>query len=126
MIAATDYIKALGDGIRPFVPGTYKVLGTDGFGRSDYRKALRSFFEVDRNHVAVAALKALADDQLLPANTVSEAISKYGIDPEKPNPARVLMNSPSPSFPRKREIQGRPHVALPLDPRLSRGRRPGA
>jgi pyruvate dehydrogenase E1 component len=89
VIAATDYIKALGDGIRPFVTASYKVLGTDGFGRSDYRKALRSFFEVDRSHVAVAALKALADDQLLPAKTVSEAITKYGIDPDKPNPARV-------------------------------------
>jgi pyruvate dehydrogenase E1 component len=89
VIAATDYMKALGDGIRPYVPGSYKVLGTDGFGRSDYRRALRSFFEVDRFHVAVAALKSLADDQLLPAKKVSEAISKYGINPDKPNPARV-------------------------------------
>ena len=89
VIAATDYIKALGDGIRPFVPASYKVLGTDGFGRSDYRKSLRSFFEVDRHHVAVASLKALADDQLLPRKKVSEAIQKYGIDPEKPNPARA-------------------------------------
>ena len=89
VIAATDYIKAIGDGVRPFVPASYKVLGTDGFGRSDYRRALRSFFEVDRFHVAVAALKSLADDQLLPAKRVSEAIAKYGIDPEKPSPARV-------------------------------------
>ena len=89
VIAASDYIKALGDYIRPYVPGTYKVLGTDGFGRSDYRRSLRSFFEVDRFHVAVAALKSLADDQLLPAKRVSEAIAKYGIDPDKPNPARV-------------------------------------
>ena len=89
VIAATDYMKAIGDGIRAYVPATYRVLGTDGFGRSDYRRALRSFFEVDRRHVAVAALKSLADDQLLPAKRVSEAITKYGIDPEKPSPAKV-------------------------------------
>jgi pyruvate dehydrogenase E1 component len=89
VIAATDYMKAIGDGIRPYLPASYRVLGTDGFGRSDYRRALRSFFEVDRFHVAVAALKSLADDQLLPAKRVSEAIAKYDIDPEKPNPARV-------------------------------------
>jgi len=89
VIASTDYMKALGDGIRPYVPARYKVLGTDGFGRSDYRRRLRSFFEVDRYHVAVAALKALADDQLLPGKRVSEAIAKYGIDPEKPNPSKV-------------------------------------
>ncbi len=65
------------------------MLGTDGFGRSDYRRRLRSFFEVDRFHVAIAALKSLADDQLLPAKRVSEAIAKYGVDPEKPNPAKV-------------------------------------
>ena len=87
VIASTDYMKALADGVRPYVPGRYKVLGTDGFGRSDYRRKLRSFFEVDRYHVAVASLKALADDQLLPAERVSEAIKKYGIDPEGPNPA---------------------------------------
>ena len=71
------------------MPARYKVLGTDGFGRSDYRRRLRSFFEVDRYHVAVAALKALADDQLLPTKIVSEAIANYGIDPEKPSPSRV-------------------------------------
>ena len=88
VIAATDYMKAIPDGIRPFVPARFKALGTDGFGRSDYRRRLRSFFEVDRYHVAVAALKALADDQLLPAKRVSEAIQQYGIDPEGPSPAR--------------------------------------
>ena len=56
-------MKAIADGIRPYVAGRYKVLGTDGFGRSDYRRRLRSFFEVDRYHVAVASLKALADEQ---------------------------------------------------------------
>jgi pyruvate dehydrogenase E1 component len=64
------------------------VLGTDGFGRSDTRKRLRKFFEVDRHHIAVAALKALADEQRLPAATVIEALRKYEIDPEKSNPAR--------------------------------------
>jgi pyruvate dehydrogenase E1 component len=88
VIASTDYIKAIPDGIRPYVPARYKALGTDGFGRSDYRRRLRSFFEVDRYHVAVASLKALADDQLLPSRRVTEAIAKYGIDPEGPNPAR--------------------------------------
>ena len=87
VIAATDYMKAIADGIRPFVPARYKALGTDGFGRSDYRRRLRSFFEVDRYHVAVAALKALADDQLLPTKTVAAAIKKYELDPEKPDPA---------------------------------------
>jgi pyruvate dehydrogenase E1 component len=88
VIAATDYLKALADGVRAYVPARYKVLGTDGFGRSDYRRRLRSFFEVDRAHVVVAALKALADERLLPAKKVTEAIVKYGIDPEGPNPAR--------------------------------------
>jgi pyruvate dehydrogenase E1 component len=88
VIASTDYMKAIPDGIRPYVPARYKALGTDGFGRSDYRRRLRSFFEVDRYHVAVASLKALADEQLLPSRRVTEAIAKYGIDPEGPNPAR--------------------------------------
>ena len=88
VIASTDYVKALPDGIRSYVPARYKVLGTDGFGRSDYRRRLRSFFEVDRYHVAVASLKALAEEQLLPNRRVAEAIAKYGIDPEGPNPAR--------------------------------------
>jgi pyruvate dehydrogenase E1 component len=88
-IAATDYIKAFADQIRPSMPRRYRVLGTDGFGRSDYRVRLRSFFEVDRYYVAVAALKSLADEESIPASTVAEAIKKYGIDPEKPNPTTV-------------------------------------
>ncbi len=88
VIASTDYMKAIPDGVRPYVPARFKALGTDGFGRSDYRRRLRAFFEVDRYHVAVASLKALADDQLLPTRRVTEAIAKYGIDPEGPNPAR--------------------------------------
>ncbi len=87
VIASTDYIKAFADQVRAYIPGTYKVLGTDGFGRSDYRKKLREHFEVDRRYVTVAALKALADDNKIPSRTVSEAIRKYEIDPDKPNPA---------------------------------------
>jgi pyruvate dehydrogenase E1 component len=89
VIAATDYMKIFADQIRPFVPGRYAVLGTDGFGRSDTRKALRSFFEVDRHFVALAALKALADEGRVPAARVSEAMRKYAIDPDRPNPART-------------------------------------
>jgi pyruvate dehydrogenase E1 component len=88
VIASTDYMKSLADGVRPYVPAHYKTLGTDGFGRSDYRRRLRSFFEVDRYHVTVASLKALADEQLLPNRRVAEAIAKYGINPDGPNPAR--------------------------------------
>jgi pyruvate dehydrogenase E1 component len=88
-VAATDYMKLFPDQIRPFIPGTYRVLGTDGFGRSDYRQRLRSHFEVDRHFIALATLKALADENKVPSTTVAAAIEKYGIDPEKPNPARA-------------------------------------
>ena len=79
-VAATDYIRTFADQIRPFVPGRYTVLGTDGFGRSDYRVKLRQFFEVDRFHVAVAALKALADEGAIEPSVVQAAIERYGID----------------------------------------------
>ena len=89
VIAATDYIHGFAEQIRAFVPRRYVVLGTDGFGRSDTREKLRQFFEVDRHFVTVAALKALADDgQIAPAK-VAEAIAKYGINPNKPNPLTV-------------------------------------
>ena len=88
-VAATDYMKTYADQIREFVPGHYIVLGTDGFGRSDTRAQLRKFFEVNRYYVAVAALKALADEGKIPAKKVSEAIKKYNIDPEKPEPTSV-------------------------------------
>jgi pyruvate dehydrogenase E1 component len=81
-VAATDYIRAFADGIREFVPGRYTVLGTDGFGRSDYRVRLRRFFEVDRHHVAVAALAALARDGVVGPATVAKAITRYEIDTE--------------------------------------------
>src|SRR5689334_19625633 len=88
-IAASDYMKTFADQIRPFVKRTYRVLGTDGFGRSDFRSKLRSFFEVDRYYVAIAALKALADDGTLAASVVNKAIDKYSIDREKPYPPSV-------------------------------------
>jgi pyruvate dehydrogenase E1 component len=88
IVASTDYMKLFADQIRPFIPKgrNYKVLGTDGFGRSDFRYRLREHFEVDRRFVAVAALKALAEDGAIPMKKVSEAIRKYGIDPDKANP----------------------------------------
>lgn len=89
VVASTDYMKSHADQIRAFVPGNYKVLGTDGFGRSDTREKLRRFFEVDRYYVAVAALKALAEEGAIPPEQVTAAIKKYGIDPEKPNPETV-------------------------------------
>jgi pyruvate dehydrogenase E1 component len=89
VVAATDYLKLHADAIRTFLPARYRVLGTDGFGRSDTRAKLRHFFEVNRYWVAVHALKALADEGALPAAKVSEAMSKYGLDSEKPNPVTV-------------------------------------
>jgi len=86
VIAATDYIRTFAEQIRPFVPRRYVVLGTDGFGRSDTREKLRHFFEVDRNWIAITALKALADEGTIPAAKVAEAMKKYGLDPAKPAP----------------------------------------
>ncbi|TWD45863.1 pyruvate dehydrogenase (acetyl-transferring), homodimeric type [Pseudomonas sp. SJZ131] len=90
VVVATDYMKIFADQIRPFVPKRrFVALGTDGFGQSDTRESLRKFFEVDRHFIAVAALKALADEGTLPREKVAEAIALYGIDPEKQNPAKV-------------------------------------
>lgn len=87
VIASTDYMKLYAEQIRQWVPSKeYKVLGTDGFGRSDSRKKLRNFFEVDRHWVVLAALEALADRGDIEPKVVAEAIAKYGIDPEKRNP----------------------------------------
>jgi pyruvate dehydrogenase E1 component len=88
-IASTDYIRAFPDQIRQWVPNRYRVLGTDGYGRSDSRRALRRFFEVDRHYVAVAALKELADSGEIEPERVAEAIEKYGLDPEAPMPTVV-------------------------------------
>ena len=86
VIAASDYIRAYADGIRNWVPRRYVTLGTDGFGRSDSREKLRHFFEVDRYHVALAAVRALADDGAIDMKVVLEAKKKFGIDPNKPHP----------------------------------------
>ena len=86
VIAASDYMRAFPEQIRPFVPRRYVCLGTDGFGRSDYRVALRKFFEVNRHYVAVAALKSLADEGTIPMSQVEAAIAKYGINGDKPAP----------------------------------------
>lgn len=85
-IAATDYIKQYPEQIRKWAPSNYTVLGTDGFGRSDTRKKLRTHFEVDRYHIVIAALKALADDGNMPAGKITDAIKQYDIDADKPNP----------------------------------------
>jgi pyruvate dehydrogenase E1 component len=89
VVASSDYVREFADQIRELVPRRYKVLGTDGFGRSDSRKNLRQFFEVNRFYVAVAALKARADDGEVPAAKVAEAIKKYGLDTERPAPWTV-------------------------------------
>jgi pyruvate dehydrogenase E1 component len=82
-------MRAFADQIRPWVPGGYRVLGTDGFGRSDYRKTLRSFFEVDRHHVALAALTELAKSGAVDKDAPKQAIERYGIDTERPAPWTV-------------------------------------
>jgi pyruvate dehydrogenase E1 component len=88
IIASTDYMKLFADQIRPFIPKSraYKVLGTDGYGRSDFRSKLREHFEVDRHFVVLATLRALADEGTVPVSQVAAAIKKYGIDPDKANP----------------------------------------
>ena len=88
VVASTDYMKAYADQIRLFIPKdrTYKVLGTDGFGRSDFRSKLREHFEINRHYIVVAALKALSEEGKVPAAKVAEAIKKYGINADKINP----------------------------------------
>ncbi len=88
-IAASDYMKTVADQIRQWVPGHYTVLGTDGFGRSDGRAALRDFFEVDAKSIVVSALKSLADEEALDMATVVGAIAEFGIDPNKPDPVTL-------------------------------------
>jgi pyruvate dehydrogenase E1 component len=89
VIAATDYIRLYAEQVRSFVPRRYVVLGTDGFGRSDHREKLRHFFEVDRLWIVLAALRSLADEGQIPRARVSEAIARYGLNPDKPNPLYV-------------------------------------
>jgi pyruvate dehydrogenase E1 component len=86
VIASTDYIRLYADQLREYIPRRYKVLGTDGFGRSDTRGKLREFFEVNRYYVTVAALKALQEEGKLEASVVAKAIQKFNINPEKPAP----------------------------------------
>jgi pyruvate dehydrogenase E1 component len=82
-------MKSFAEQIQRFVPNRFVALGTDGFGRSDSREALRDFFEVNKYYVVVAALKALSDDGKLPAAKVAEAVKKYKLDANKPNPTTV-------------------------------------
>jgi len=89
VIVSTDYIRAYAEQIREFVASRFVSLGTDGFGRSDTRENLRIFFEVNRYYIVIAALKALSDDGEIDSKVVQQAIAKYGIDPEKPNPVTV-------------------------------------
>jgi pyruvate dehydrogenase E1 component len=89
VIAATDYMRNYAEQLRRHIPRRYEVLGTDGFGRSDYRAKLREFFEVNRYYVAVQALKALADEGTIKADVVANAIKKYGLDTERPAPWTV-------------------------------------
>jgi pyruvate dehydrogenase E1 component len=89
VVAATDYMRTVPDQIRQWVRGRYVTLGTDGFGRSDSRAALRRHFEVDRNYIALAALKALADEGQVVEATVTAAIKALSIDPAKPVPWKV-------------------------------------
>ena len=88
MIASTDYMKAYAEQIRAHLPRgrIYKVLGTDGFGRSDFRAKLREHFEINRHYIVVAALKALAEEGSVPLTKVAEAIARYKIDVDKINP----------------------------------------
>ena len=88
-IAATDYMKIVPDQIQRWISGSFISLGTDGFGRSDGRAALRQHFEVDERYIAITALKALADDGVLDHQTVSQAIEKYGIDPDRKDPVTL-------------------------------------
>jgi pyruvate dehydrogenase E1 component len=89
IIAATDYIRAHTNQIREFMPRSFTVLGTDGFGRSDTRARLREFFEVDRRYVVLAAMTALADEDAIPRSDLAKVMSDLGIDPSKPDPTTV-------------------------------------
>ncbi|MEY3487755.1 MAG: pyruvate dehydrogenase (acetyl-transferring), homodimeric type, partial [Pseudomonadota bacterium] len=88
VVASTDYMKAFAEQIRPYIPQgrAFKVLGTDGFGRSDFRSKLREHFEINRHYIVVAALKALSEEGTVPVAKVAEAIKKYGINADKINP----------------------------------------
>jgi pyruvate dehydrogenase E1 component len=89
VVGVSDYIKSFADGISPFVNRRFHALGTDGFGRSDFRRRLRNFFEVDRRWIALAAIKSLADEGKLKPSDVTNAMKKLEISADKPNPVTV-------------------------------------
>ncbi len=89
VVAATDYMRTVPDQIRQWVGGRYVTLGTDGYGRSDSRAQLRKHFEVDRNHIAIAALRAMADEGKVDKATVAKAMKNLAIDPNKPDPWKI-------------------------------------
>ena len=87
--AASDYLRLNSDQIRPYIRKSFYSFGTDGYGRSDTRKKLRKFFEVDKEHIVAYSLSVLAKEQLIPSNYAKEAMKKYNIDPEKPIPIKL-------------------------------------
>ena len=89
MVAVSDYMRLVPDQVAPWVPGRFVTLGTDGFGRSDSRSALRKFFEIDTGTIVATTLWALAADGSVPMDTVVDAFDRYGIDPEAPDPAHL-------------------------------------
>ena len=89
IVAASDYIRLNSDQIRPFIRKSFYSFGTDGYGRSDTRKNLRKFFEVDKEHIVTYSLSVLAKEQLIPSKYAKEAIKKYNIDPEKTIPTKL-------------------------------------
>ena len=89
IIAASDYIRTYADQIRPYLPKPFYSLGTDGYGRSDGRKKLRRFFEVDKEHIVTYTLSALAKEQLIPSKYAEKAMKKYSVDKNKPIPTEL-------------------------------------
>jgi pyruvate dehydrogenase E1 component len=89
IVASTDYMKSYAEQIANFIPNKFVSLGTDGYGRSDSREALRSFFEVDRYYIVVAALKALVDSKKIDIEILTKAIRKYKMNNNKPNPVSI-------------------------------------
>ncbi len=89
VVCATDYIKLHADSLRPFVPRQFVALGTDGFGRSDSREALREHFEVNSKYIVIATLRALQEEGKVSIETVKAAFEKYDINPDKPNPIKL-------------------------------------
>ena len=89
IVAASDYVRSFADQIRPYLSKPFYSFGTDGYGRSDGRKKLRKFFEVDKEHLVAYSLSVLAKEQLIPSKYAKDAIKKYNIDTEKPIPTKL-------------------------------------